>query len=133
LRAATQGKVGLLGSYCWHGSGPAICADYPAFTERESELPQITQTTATDHMVFLLDGGYPFASWSASYIDSSGARVPLASGGGSFDPDAANQSITPTVSAAFPPPPDSGAWIVQVQVRFIEGGDAAYGWKVTVP
>jgi len=98
----------------------------------QDQLPALAASADAAELHFTLDGAFPFASWSASYIDAAGKTVTLASGGGSFDPDASS-SFAPLTEAAFAFPPEKGTLIVQVAVSFGTGGDAIYGWKVTAP
>lgn len=133
LWAGGAAVQGLGGSYCWTTAGTSACADLPSFTDSGPDLPVVTLPTATTQLQFSLANGFPFASWTASYVDDNGDIVALGGGGASFDPDAAHQSIESTTTATFAPPPPHDQSIVQVFVRFTDGGDASYGWNVTVP
>jgi hypothetical protein len=119
---------GLLGTFCWKGA----CLDSVAFTDRQPDLPTIEVADAGDQLEFTLQGSYPFGEWSASYVADDGSIVELGSADASFDPDAAGATFVPVTQTSFPAPPAGGAHIVQVFVRFAEGGDASYGWNVSV-
>ena len=125
--------AGMTGSYCWASNGAVQCADFPPFTDSAPDLPVVTLTSAQTQLHFNLAGGYPFVSWSASYVDDNGTLVPLGGSGSSFDPDAGGPSPSAVTEAVFGPPTAGDQSIVQVFVRFADGGDAAYGWNVTVP
>jgi len=133
LSAGGAAVQGMTGSYCWTVAGTSACADMPAFTDSGPDLPVVTLPSTTAQLQFSLADSYPFASWSASYLDDNGNVVALGGGGSSFDPDAARPSIPANTSATFGPPPPRDQSIVQVFVRFADGGDASYGWNVTVP
>jgi len=133
LAAGGAAVQGMTGSYCWTVAGTSACADMPAFTDSGPDLPVVTLTSATSQLQFSLASGYPFASWTASYVDDNGNVVALGGAGSSFDPDAGQSSIAPSTSATFGPPPAHDQSIVQVFVRFADGGDSSYGWNVTVP
>jgi hypothetical protein len=128
--AAVQG---MTGSYCWTVAGTSACADLPAFTDSGPDLPVVTLSSADTQLQFSLADGYAFASWTASYVDDNGNVVALGGGGSSFDPDAVRSSAAPVTSASFGPPTAHDQSIVQVFVRFTDGGDASYGWNVAVP
>ena len=123
----------MTGSYCWTVAGTSACADMPAFTDSGPDLPVVTLSSAGAQLQFSLANGFPFASWTASYVDDNGNVVALGGGGSSFDPDAAHPSIPLVTTASFAPPAPHDQSIVQVFVRFADGGDASYGWNVTVP
>ena len=133
LSAGGVPVAGMLGSYCWGSNGAVQCADFPPFTDSGPDLPVLTLTAANNQLLFALAGNYPFASWSASYIDDNGNVVPLGGVVSSFDPDAAGPTPAVMSTAGFGPPTPSDESIVQVFVRFADGGDASYGWNVTVP
>ncbi len=133
LSAGAQPVEGLLGTYCWSFGAQTLCADSPAFSERGPDLPDLAPGASGGQLGFELAGSYPFAGWGASYVSDNGDIVPLAEGNPSFDPDAAGPSVAPITEAHFPAPPGGEQWIVQVFIRFIDGGDAAYGWNVRVP
>jgi hypothetical protein len=124
---------GLLGSYCWYVSGVGSCVDGPDFTDSGPDLPVLTLTTTISHVHFALEGSYPFETWTANYIDADGNLVPLGGSAASFDPDAAGSPPAAAAEAVFDSPPAHDQSLVQVFVRFADGGDASYGWNVTVP
>ena len=78
----------MTGSYCWTVAGTSACADMPAFTDSGPDLPVVTLPSTATQLQFSLTDSYPFASWSASYVDDNGNVVALGGGGSSFDPDA---------------------------------------------
>ena len=133
LTAGGEPVPGLAGTYCWNSGGMDICADFPAFTDRQPDLPQLTATSTKSKLSFALAGNYPFVSWAASYIEDNGTVVPLGGERSSFDPDANTPSAKPLTAVEFPYPPAGSHSIVTVVVRFANGGDASYGWNVTVP
>lgn len=133
LAAGGEPVEGLLGAYCWTANGVGVCVDSVAFTYREPDLPTLTAGQVGGQLQFTLADQYQFASWSASYIDENGNSVPLGSAGASFDPDAIHPSTGPVMEATFDAPPSGSQSIVQLFVRFAGGGDASYGWKVTLP
>ena len=124
---------GFTGSYCWFVAGASMCADLPPFTDSAPDLPVLTLAVSASQLHFSLAGNYAFASWSASYVDDNGNVVSLGSEGASFDPDAAHPSVTSLTKADFSAPPAHDESIVQVFVRFADGGDSSYGWNVAVP
>ena len=103
------------------------------FTDREPDLGVLAAAGAGDQLDFVIAGGTDFIDWSASYVDDDGNVKQLGSVESSFDPDATGPSPVPLTNATFPAPPAGSQSIVQVFVRFAEGGDASYGWTVTVP
>jgi hypothetical protein len=115
--------TGQLGSYCWGAS----CVDTAGFYK--SRLPAIT-VAESDELVFSMEDG-EFAGWTASYGPDVEAPTVLGQGGQEVDPDVSKPSFEPLTFAEFDAPP-LGDWIVAVFVRFGDGGDAAYGWHVTV-
>jgi hypothetical protein len=121
--------AGLLGTYCWNGA----CLDAVPFSDRGPDLPDLTLPSSAATLSFSLEDVYPFADWSASYVDDNGDVQQLGAGEPSFDPDAAGASLVPVTVAEFPAPPSATETIVQIFVRFAEGGDASYGWNGTVP
>lgn len=133
LSAGGAAVQGMTGSYCWTVAGTSACADMPAFSDSGPDLPVVTLTSASSPLQFSMANGYPFASWTASYLDDNGNVVALGGGGSSFDPDAAHPSIPSVTTASFGAPTPHDQSIVQVFVRFADGGDASYGWNVTVP
>jgi hypothetical protein len=114
---------GQLGPYCWQGA----CADGAMF--QIGSLPVFDAVAA---LTFSLQDDMAFGSVDAAYEDASGTSVPLGSAGKSFDPDAQQTAGNGEASFTFPAPP-TGQWVVTAHVRFLQGGDAVYGWQVNVP
>ena len=133
LSVAGASTQGMFGSYCWTVAGTSTCVDSAPFTDSGPDLPNVTLAASDTQLQFSLANGFPFAAWTASYVDDNGKVVALGGAGSSFDPDVAHPSISPATTAVFPPPPPHDQSIVQVFVRFADGGDASYGWNVTVP
>jgi len=133
LSAGGNPVAGFTGSYCWFVAGTTTCADLPPFTDSAPDLPVLTLGTSDQQLHFSLAGNFTFASWSASYIDYDGNLVSLGSAGASFDPDTAHPSVTSMTKADFSVPAAHDESVVQVFVRFADGGDSSYGWNVTVP
>ena len=119
--------TGDLGSYCWHVNGQGSCVDTAGFYK--SRVPAITVAEG-DQMVFSMEDG-EFAGWTAAYGSDVEAPIVLGEGGQDMDPDVNQPSFEPLTYAEFDAPP-TGGWIVAVFARFADGGDAAYGWHVTV-
>jgi len=120
--------TGKLGSYCWIGSGRAECVDTAgAYKQTSPELSVLND----DGLIFSMEDGQ-FASWTAYYGDD-GMMSPttLESGGEPVDPDASQPPSEPLTFAEFDAPP-VGDWVVEVAVRFADGGDAAYAWHIIV-
>jgi hypothetical protein len=120
---------GELGSFCWNppsgGGGCIHSATWPPV-----QAPAIAVPARETQLEFALADGTAFASWAAHYYATDGIKT-LGGAGASFDPDA-NPSFAPLTDVNFAAPP-GGTWIVDVSVRFGEGGDAVYAWNVTVP
>jgi hypothetical protein len=119
--------TGALGTYCWLGEGRGECVDTAGFYKERTPLLEVE---AGDELVFSLEEG-EFAKWNASYGTDVQAATSLGSGGQDVDPDAsaAPPELLTYVEFEAPPP---GDWIVEVFVRFPNGGDAFYGWHVVV-
>jgi hypothetical protein len=115
--------TGQLGSYCW----VSHCVDTAGFFK--PRLPELTVQEG-NLLVFSMEDG-EFASWTAAYSADQEPPINLAQGGQPVDPDVSQPTAPPLTYAEFPSPP-VGDWIVQVAVRFADGGDAAFGWHVIV-
>lgn len=119
--AGADGVVAYLGSYCYG----YVCADSPLPTTRVT--PRLKLPAGTDHLVFRLKGSHAFSSWSvavwAARDERGRRRERLASGGGDGD----------AIQEASFQPPGSGDWILDVFVRYAEGGDASYSVRLIVP
>lgn len=127
LSAGGAPVAAWLGSYCYDDACMDV-GDLPAKTA----LPQVV-AAAGGSLRFTLADGVPFYYWSATYAEELLAPQPVRLGEGGSDHD--------WDSAATPPPelhgadldlPPPGDWAVSMYLRFDDGEDASYHWRVTV-
>ena len=131
LAEAANSVTGNHGSYCWTSASGTACADFADFGQMP-DLAELDPSAAGTPLTFSTDPSIEFISWTASYGAPDGELMPLANGGSDYDPDGAATPPAGMTSASFAGPP-SGTWIVTVGIHLVNGDDASYGWRVTVP
>jgi hypothetical protein len=113
LSAGEVRQPAELGSWTWQGrsdSAPWLPA---------SALDVVAVPAAAELRV-AVDDAEPLAGWTARAAPAS---------------DPSGTEITPLGTGSGEPafaPPAAGAWVIQVQARFVAGGDAAWYWSVDV-
>ena len=104
-KAATRSQA-CSGTYCWNADRRRRCVDSPRSRPRAGPARGLTAHAAADAADVLRSAdGYPFASWSANYVDDNGNVVPLGGPASSFDPDASTCVERAHRDGHFPAPP----------------------------
>jgi len=131
LADAANSVTGNDGSYCWTSASGTACVDFADFGH-VPELAELDPSAAGAALTFSTDPSIEFISWKASYGTPDGDLMPLANGGSDYDPDGNATPPAGMTKGWFAGPP-TGTWILTIGIHLVDGDDASYGWRMTVP